>query len=146
MKYFLMQKACLIKNVVILLVASGLLLLATSAHALTPSETLTDPVLERRAQEISAKLRCLVCQGEPISESNADFAVDLRRLVREKLAAGLDDAAVISFVQARYGDYILLDPPVSPRTYLLWVLPLAVFGMGVGAVYFYVRRQKEGGG
>lgn len=138
-----MKKCPIVKAV---LAVCFILAFSMSAYALAPSETLADPVLERRAQDISAKLRCLVCQGEPISESNADFAVDLRRLVREKVAAGLDDATIISFVQARYGDYILLDPPVTPRTYLLWILPLLVFVMGAGAVYLYVRRQKQGEG
>src|SRR5262245_2206921 len=86
------------------------------AHAVDPGEMLADPALEARARNISQELRCLVCQNQSIDDSNAELARDLRHIVRERLAAGDSDAAVLAFVEARYGEFVLLRPRLSLHT------------------------------
>ncbi len=122
-----------------------LFLVSTPAFAVQPDEMLKDPVMETRAREISKQLRCLVCQGEDIDESNAGLAGDIRRLVRERLTAGDSDTAVLAFVQERYGDYVLMNPPVKPATWLLWGAPLLVLLAGFGVALRYQRSLQKGG-
>ncbi|MFS8180653.1 cytochrome c-type biogenesis protein CcmH [Pseudovibrio denitrificans] len=98
-------------------------LIATPTLAVEPDEMLSDPVLEARAREISKELRCVVCQNQDIDSSNAGVARDLRLLVRERLVAGDTNDEVLAFIQARYGDYVLLKPPFKPSTYVLWFAP-----------------------
>ncbi|MDP2206770.1 MAG: cytochrome c-type biogenesis protein CcmH [Alphaproteobacteria bacterium] len=116
------------------------LFLPAVALAVQPDEMMQDAVLESRARVISKQLRCLVCQGEDIDESAAGLARDLRLLVRERLSAGDSDAQVLSFVQERYGDYVLMKPPVAPRTWILWLTPFLVLGAGFAFVWRLVRR------
>lgn len=78
---------------------------------------------EQRAREIGAQLRCVVCQNQSIEESDAELAQDMRKVVREKIAQGASDEAVISYIRESYGDYVLLKPPVQSNTYVLWFLP-----------------------
>jgi cytochrome c-type biogenesis protein CcmH len=118
-----------------------LMALSFSAAAVEPGEMLQDPVLEARAREISKNLRCLVCQGEAIDDSNADFAKDMRVLVRTRLAAGDTDEAVVNFLRARYGDFILLKPPLENKTWLLWLTPFLVLGAGLFMVFAIIRRK-----
>ena len=94
------------------------------AAAVTPQEALADKELEKRARDISAGLRCLVCQNQSIDDSDAPLAHDLRVLVRERLVAGDTDQQVRDFVVARYGEFVLLKPPFSTHTLLLWLMPL----------------------
>ena len=118
------------------------LLVSGPAFAVEPDEMLADPALEARAREISRDLRCLVCQNESIDDSNADLARDLRLLVRERLMAGDSDAQVMAYIAARYGDFVLLDPPMKPKTWALWFGPgllLLVAGYGV---FRYLRRRQ----
>ena len=100
------------------------MLAAAPALAVQPDEILSDPGLETRARHISAGLRCLVCQNQSIDDSDAPLARDLRLLVRERLKAGDSDAQVVQFVEDRYGEFVLLRPPFSARTLLLWLAPL----------------------
>mgnify|MGYP001332177389 CR=1 FL=1 len=102
-----------------------------AVHAVTPQEVLADPALEKRARDISAELRCLVCQNQSIDDSDAPLAHDLRVLVRERLVAGDTDQEVRDFVVARYGEFVLLKPPFSSRTLLLWLMPLLALGGAV---------------
>ena len=99
------------------------------AHAVEPDEILADPGLEARARHISQGLRCLVCQNQSIDDSQADLARDLRVLVRERLRAGDSDAAVLAFITARYGDFVLLRPPLNTHTLLLWIAPILVLAL-----------------
>ena len=118
-----------------------------AAHAVEPSEVLADPRLEARARALSADLRCLVCQNQSIDDSNAPLAKDLRVIVRERLSAGDSDAEVMKFLVARYGDYILLKPPLKAGTILLWGTPLGVLLAGVGWILWAGRRRRvEGAG
>lgn len=121
----------------------ALCLLATSALAVQPDEVLKDPVLEARARSLSSGLRCLVCQNQSIDESDAPLARDLRVLVRERLSAGESDAAVKAFVVARYGDFVLLRPPVNTRTLLLWASPLLILGLAGFGLWRMRRRVAE---
>ena len=105
-----------------------------------PNERLPDPAKEALAREIGRELRCLVCQNQSIEDSDAQLARDLRRLVRERVAAGEDSAAVIRFVHDRYGDFVLLRPPVTAATMLLWATPVLALGGGIAVIMFRRRR------
>jgi len=119
-------------------------LCSPAAHAVEPSERLADPALEARARALSQELRCLVCQNQSIDESNADLAHDLRVLLRQRLTAGDTDRQVLDYVVARYGVFVLLDPPFLPATYLLWLAPpLLVVGAGTFLVVRARRRRPD---
>jgi cytochrome c-type biogenesis protein CcmH len=109
--------------------------------ATSPDEILADPVLEERARALSRQLRCLVCQNQSIDDSDADLARDLRQLVRERLVAGDSDEEIIAFLTARYGDFVLLKPPVKPATWGLWFGPFAVLLVAAGGIVVYLRRR-----
>ena len=113
-----------------------------AAHAVTPGEMLADPALEARARAITMELRCLVCQNQSIDDSDASLAKDLRVLVREKLQEGLSDAEVREYIHARYGDFVLLRPPMKPGTLLLWSAPLIALLAGAAAVWMAARRRS----
>jgi cytochrome c-type biogenesis protein CcmH len=117
------------------------LLLGGAALAVEPSERLADPALEARARTISTELRCLVCQNESVDESHADLAHDIRVLVRERLAAGATDAQAQQAVVDRYGDFVLLRPPVEPATYVLWFAPAGLLLTGLAGTAFWLRRR-----
>ena len=115
------------------------------ALAVKPDEMLADTALEARARAISKGLRCLVCQNQSIDDSNAGLARDLRVLVRQRLKAGDSDEAVFRFVVDRYGDFVLLKPPMKPVTYILWFGPLLILlGAVTVLVFFFVRRRGTG--
>ncbi len=117
-----------------------LLVLATaSASAVEPGEKMADPGLEARARRISQELRCLVCQNQSIDDSNAELARDLRLIVRERIAAGDTDTQVLAFVEARYGEFVLLRPPFKPHTLVLWLTPLLLL---IGTA-FVLRRNAR---
>jgi cytochrome c-type biogenesis protein CcmH len=111
--------------------------------ALTPEERLDDPRLEQRARDLSLQLRCLVCQNQSIDDSDAPFAQDLRRLIRRDIEAGKSDDDIIAFLRQRYGDYVLLNPPLTSSTYLLWIAPFAILGLGIGIVFLSRRKQHH---
>lgn len=106
---------------------------------------LADPAREARAREISRGLRCLVCQNELIDELNADLARDLRKLVRERIAAGDSDAEVVGYVVSRYGDFVLLEPPFKPSTYALWLGPPMLLAIAVLTLVLFYRRRAASG-
>ncbi|MGI9423611.1 MAG: cytochrome c-type biogenesis protein [Hyphomicrobiaceae bacterium] len=120
----------------LLLAALVLAFAVPPAQAVQPNEILDDPKLEQRARTLSAELRCLVCQNQSIDDSNAPLARDLRLLVRERLTAGDSDKAVLDYIVARYGEFVLLRPPFGLHTLLLWLAPLLLLMFGV----FLVRR------
>ena len=119
------------------------LVLPATLFAVEPDEILQDPVLEQRAREISKELRCVVCQSQSIDESNAALAADMRDKVRQRLLAGDSNAEVLAWVRERYGDYVLMTPPLQANTLFLWLLPfIALIGGGALLVSF-VRRQAQ---
>ena len=119
-----------------------LTLAAGSGLAFTPDEPLSDPALEARARALHEELRCMVCQGQSIGDSDAALARDMRAIVRERIAAGESDDAVRGFLTDRYGDYVLLDPPVKPETYALWFGPAAVFVAAAAIAFALLRRSR----
>jgi cytochrome c-type biogenesis protein CcmH len=128
----------------VLAIAMAAAMAGPAARAVEPSERLADPALEARARALSQELRCLVCQNQSIDESNADLAHDLRVLLRQRLTAGDTDRQVLDYVVARYGVFVLLDPPFLPATYLLWLVPpLLVLGAGIFVVVRAQRRRPD---
>jgi cytochrome c-type biogenesis protein CcmH len=120
-----------------------LLFSATAALAIPAPGTLADPAQETRARALKKELRCMVCQGESIDESNAPLAADLRALIRARIQAGDSDAAIKQFLVARYGDFILMEPPFDANTYALWLTPFAVLILAAGvAIWVVVRASK----
>jgi cytochrome c-type biogenesis protein CcmH len=118
-----------------------LLAIATRAFAVEPSERLADPKLEARAVAIGATLRCLVCQNESIEDSGAGLAHDIRVLLRQLLLRGDTDAQARQAIVARYGEFVLLKPPVQPATYVLWFGPAAMLTLGFAGIVLWLRRR-----
>ncbi|HEV2571259.1 cytochrome c-type biogenesis protein [Methylocella sp. CPCC 101449] len=116
------------------------LFVASTAYAVEPSEMLADQKLEARARVISAGLRCLVCQNQSIDDSNAPLAKDLRVIVRERLVAGDSDDAVRDYLVARYGEFILLKPPLNTGTILLWTATPAI--LAAALIVVFLRRRR----
>ena len=112
------------------------------AHAIEPGEALEDAGLEARARDIGRQLRCLVCQNQSIDDSDAPLARDLRRLVRKRLVAGDTDRDAIAYIHARYGDFVLLRPPVDERTWLLWFGPAAALFVTLLFLLWRLRRPR----
>ena len=92
---------------------------------------------------LSRELRCLVCQNETIAESRADLAVDLRNQIREMMRAGKSDQEIVSYLTARYGDFVLYRPPVRPTTFLLWFGPFILLLAGMFVLLRYVKQRRE---
>lgn len=112
----------------------------------TPREaapTAFDPVAHQRVVEVSEQLRCLVCQNQSIAESNAELAVDLRNQVIEQVKAGKTNKEIVDYMVERYGDFVLYRPPFKSTTYILWLGPVALFLIGLGAFYINLRRRKR---
>jgi cytochrome c-type biogenesis protein CcmH len=120
---------------------------ATPPTALGPPQgvdaygELTDPALQSRFEHLTAQLRCLVCQNESIADSNAELAADLRRQVREMLVAGKSDAAIFQFMTDRYGEFVRFNPPLEPKTLLIWGAPF-IMVLAAGAIIIRVARQR----
>ncbi len=117
---------------------------ATAAVAVQPDEMLAEPKLEARARALSRELRCMVCQNQSIDDSEAPLARDLRILVRERLQAGDSDAQVLDFLTARYGEFVLLKPPLTWHTALLWLAPSGVLMLGMVTLIMARRRRMAG--
>lgn len=124
------------------LLAVFLLFSTVPAMAVLPNEVLSDSVLEERARNLSAQLRCMVCQNQSIDDSNAELARDLRVLVRERLVDGDSDQDVIAYVVSRYGEFVLLKPRFSMRTFLLWGAPLLLTLAGVASLMVFARKRN----
>ena len=120
--------------------AATLAALFCLAAELDPVERLPDPAAEARARALFQETRCLVCQGQSIDDSDAELAHDLRTLIRGQIAAGRTPGQVRDFLTARYGDYVLLRPPVAPRTAVLWVGPFLIALTGLGLLAARLRR------
>jgi cytochrome c-type biogenesis protein CcmH len=122
----------------------GLLLLTLSAPVLAApvADTFSNPVTEVRARALQRQLRCLVCQGESIDESGATLAADLRHLVRQQIADGKSDRQIKDYLVVRYGDFILMQPPLQPDTYVLWLAPFVVLLSAGGVAFWVIRRAR----
>jgi cytochrome c-type biogenesis protein CcmH len=116
---------------------------AGGALAIDTQRAFEDPVLQARYENITRELRCLVCQNETIADSNATLAGDLRREVREMIAAGKTDDQIRDFMIARYGDFVLYRPRMTRMNFLLWAAPVLLLAFGAFAVVRVVRRRAE---
>tara|TARA_E500000331_G_scaffold81019_1_gene76545 strand:+ start:321 stop:797 length:477 start_codon:yes stop_codon:yes gene_type:complete len=131
------------KNPLFMLILSIIISLPLNVVAVEPSEILQNPQLEIRARNLSQNIRCLVCQNQSIDDSNASLAKDLRKIVREQLVSGASDDEIYNFLIERYGDFVLLRPPVKATTYILWYGPLFIFFAGlVLSALFLIRRKR----
>jgi len=120
------------------------LIISINAHAISnPNERLSDPALEARAHEISSQVRCPVCESQSINDSNAEVSRDLRILIRERLVAGDSNEEIFEFLRARYGDVILLNPPLNTRTGFLWLGPFIILGFGSLAAFTFIRKANQ---
>jgi cytochrome c-type biogenesis protein CcmH len=118
---------------------------AASADAPAVADTFSNPATEARARDLQRQLRCLVCQGESIDESGSPFAADVRHLVRQQIADGQSDRQVQDFLVARYGDFILMKPPMQPNTWLLWLAPFLVLVVGGAVAWITVKKAASRG-
>lgn len=112
-----------------------MLLAAAAAPAV-----LGDPADDARARALEMEIRCVQCENEPIAQSTAEIAVDMRALVRERIAAGDSDAEIRGFFRDRYGDFVLFRPPFDARTWLLWAAPVLLLLAGFAAIFAMIRR------
>jgi cytochrome c-type biogenesis protein CcmH len=119
------------------------LLVAAAAGAVQPDEMLQDPTLESRARDLSAEIRCLVCQNQSIDDSDASLARDLRLLVREQIKQGRSDSEIRDYLVDRYGTFVLLDPPFRASTLVLWLGPLFVLLVGGAGLIVYLRGRSR---
>lgn len=116
------------------------------APALAEEVQLTDPKLEQRARDLSREIRCVVCQSQSVADSDADIAQEVRALIREQIAAGKSDQEIRDYLVARYGDFVLFDPPFKAATYVLWIGPFAILVLaGLGVAFFFRQRAREAG-
>ncbi len=125
-----------------ILVVLSLIVASAAAYAVQPNEVLPDPALEARARGLSANLRCLVCQNQSIDDSDAPLARDLRLLVRERLVAGDSDAEVTRFLVARYGEFVLLRPPLGWHTLMLWLTPVLLLMLAAGGIGWRLVKAR----
>lgn len=115
----------------------ALLVLAPALRA----EVVGEDPQQRQVLDIAAKLRCAVCQNQSVAESNAELAQDMRRLIAEQLAAGRSEAEIVAYFRARYGDFVLMEPPRHGSGAPLWWAPLAILSLAGGGAFFYLRRR-----
>jgi cytochrome c-type biogenesis protein CcmH len=117
-------------------------IVAGAAIAAAAPPAAPSPALEARLKHLETELRCLVCQNQTLADSNADLAGDLRREVRELALAGRNDAEIRDYLVARYGDFVLYDPPLKRTTWLLWFGPFVLLAGG-GVVWWQVLRRRQ---
>ena len=116
--------------------------LAAAVGAQTAQPLAEDPEIEKRLQALSHELRCLVCQNETLADSRAGLAEDLRREIREQMKAGKTDQEIVAFLTARYGDFVLYRPRVTPTTYLLWFGPFVLLAVGLVVLYRQLKQRR----
>ena len=120
-----------------------LIILISISWAFNPEEKLNNDEYESRARIISKNIRCLVCQNQTIDDSNAELAQDIRKLIRNQILEGKTDREVQEFLVSRYGDFILMNPPMKLETALLWLAPLILISMGILIVFFSFRNNSK---
>ncbi len=133
----------LMRYITVMFCVFAIAVISLPALAVEPDEILQDPALENRARDISQGLRCLVCKNQSIDDSDADLAGDLRRVVRERLTAGDSNDEVVDYVVARYGDFVLLEPPMKTETLFLWYGPAVMFVIGIISVLLFYRQRRK---
>ncbi len=118
-------------------------ILPLCAYAGEAQDMAKDPVMEKRMIGLAENLRCLVCQNESLASSHAELAEDLRREVRELMQKGMTDQEIKDYLVARYGDFVLYDPPVKSSTLMLWIGPFVLLLAGMGVLFFQVRNRRK---
>ena len=106
-----------------------------------PNEIISNPIYENRARDLSKGIRCLVCQNQSIDDSDSDLAKDLRRIIRKKIIQGENDNEIIQYLVDKYGNFILMKPPLYQDTYILWISPLLLMLVGITIMYFTLKRK-----
>jgi cytochrome c-type biogenesis protein CcmH len=119
------------------------LLLSATAVAREAQPESADPVLEKRVVKLTSDLRCLVCQNQSLADSHAELAIDLKNQVRAQMLEGKSDAEIRDYMVARYGDFVLYDPPFKARTVLLWAGPFVLMLVGLGGLAIYLRGRRN---
>mgnify|MGYP001285618708 FL=1 len=128
--------------IIIILFLITYFFLIKNSYAVEPEEFLKNPDQELRARNISKIIRCLVCQNQSIDESSSPFAKDIRIIIRKKIVQDFTDEEIYSFLTDRYGDFILLNPPINRTTYVLWSLPFILFTIGIIILYWHNRKSS----
>ncbi|MFY9259230.1 MAG: cytochrome c-type biogenesis protein [Gallionella sp.] len=128
MRYFLMALLCL---------------MPMFSHAGEAQDIADDPVIEKRMMQLAEKVRCLVCQSEPVSNSHSDWSKDVRQIMREKMKAGATDQEIMDLLVERFGKSVLFDPPVDKETMPLWLAPFVLLALGSGILIFQLRKRKS---
>ena len=131
------------KTFIAILYISLIQLFSSISNTVEPDEILKNQKQELRARKISKNIRCLVCQNQSIDESNAPLAKDLRILIRNKIENGKKDEEIYKFLTDRYGDFILLDPPLKSSTIALWFLPIIFFVAGIYIIFFHNKKSNK---
>jgi cytochrome c-type biogenesis protein CcmH len=134
--------AALLSLSILFAAQSGHCLDVPAAAGVDANGQLVDPALQSRFERIAGQLRCLVCQNESIADSNVELASDLRRQVREMLVAGKSDDAIFDFMTDRYGEFVRFNPPLEPKTLIIWGAPFFMLLLG-GVIIFRVMRQRS---
>ena len=106
-----------------------------------PNEIVSNPIYENRARDLSKGIRCLVCQNQSIDDSDSDLAKDLRRIIRKKIIQGETDNEITQYLVDKYGNFILMKPPLYQDTYILWISPLLLMLVGITIMYFKLKRK-----
>jgi cytochrome c-type biogenesis protein CcmH len=135
-----------IRHLLALTLLAVLLAVGGQAVAIDTEVAFDDPTLQHRYESINRELRCLVCQNQTIADSNATLAQDLRREVREMIAAGKTDAEIREFMIQRYGDFVLYRPRMTAQNFLLWAAPALLLLAGCFVLYRVVRRRAQESG
>ena len=130
------------RKIIMIIVICLMQFFSNSSSAVEPDEILKDQKQELRARDISKNIRCMVCQNQSIDESNAPLAKDLRILIRNKIKKGNKDEEIYKFLTDRYGDFILLKPPLKLSTLALWFLPFIFFIVGIFIIFFHNKKSK----
>ena len=131
------------KTFIIIISICLIQLFSDNSFTVEPEEVLKNQKQELRARNISKNIRCMVCQNQSIDESNAPLAKDLRILIRNKIKDGKNDAEIYKFLTDRYGDFILLKPPLRSSTFALWFFPIIFFIIGILIVFFHSKKSKK---
>ena len=139
-----MTKNFLLAKIFILIIAICLVqFFSVNSYGVDPEEILQDQKQELRARNISKNIRCMICQNQSIDESSASLAKDLRILIRNKIKEGNSNEEIYKFLTDRYGDFILLKPPIQLSTLALWFLPFVFFIVGVFVVFWHNKKSKR---
>ena len=139
-----MIKNFLLTRIIILIIAICLTqFFSETSYGVDPDEILQDQKQELRARNISKNIRCMICQNQSIDESNAPLAKDLRILIRNKIKEGKNNEEIYKFLTDRYGDFILLKPPLKSSTLALWFLPFVFFIIGIFVIFWHNKKSKK---